>query len=102
MPPADLHETPQEYVLSAELPGLTTGDIHIDFQDGRLTVSGTRSERTPCEGYQRIERGHGSFRRTLQLPLPVDADQITADLRDGVLTVRCPKSSAAAQRIRIS
>jgi HSP20 family protein len=101
-PPVDLHETPREYILSAELPGLTTGDIRIDFRDGRLTFSGLRPERAPCEGYHRIERGYGSFSRTVQLPLPVDAERITADLRDGVLTVTCPKLETVAQRIQIS
>ena len=72
--------------------------------EGRLTLSGVRREReSPCEQFHRIERGHGSFSRTFQLPLPVDADRITADLRDGVLTVTCPKATdAAARRIHIS
>lgn len=102
-PPVDLYETPDEYVVAAEVPGLSQADIRIDFQDGRLTLSGTRPQGGPCENYHRIERGHGSFTRTFQLPLPVDREGINADLRDGVLTIRCPKSSeAGARRIRIS
>ena len=62
--------------------------------DGRLTLSGVRRERdAACEQYHRVERGHGSFSRTFQLPVPVDAERITADLRDGVLTVTCPKAA---------
>jgi HSP20 family protein len=49
-----------------------------------------------------VERGHGSFSRTFQLPIPVDAERITADLKDGILTVTCPKTDAPARSIDIS
>ena len=99
-PPVDLHETPGDYVIMAELPGVSRDDLHISMHDdGRLTLSGVRRERErPCEQYHRIERGHGTFSRTFHLLIPVDADRITADLRDGVLTVTCPKAADAAAR----
>lgn len=101
-PPVDLHETEDEYVLTAELPGLRRGDLDIRMQDGRLTLSGVRPERdSPCEQFHRVERGRGSFSRTFQLPVPVNADRITADLHDGVLTVTCPKAESPARRIDI-
>lgn len=104
VPPVDLHETPEQYVITAELPGLQREDLQIQMHDGRLTLSGVRRQRElACEQYHRVERGHGSFSRTFQLPMPVDADGITADLRDGVLTVICPKTAdPGARRIRIS
>jgi HSP20 family protein len=96
-PPVDLHETADDYVLTAELPGLTQQDIQIHVREQHLTIAGSRHERPAgCERYHRVERGHGSFSRTFQLPHPVDADHISAELRDGVLTVRCPK---AAERV---
>lgn len=103
-PPVDLYETAEAYVVVAELPGLTDRDLDVRYADGRLTLSGVRHERSgPCEEYHRVERGHGTFSRTFQLPLPVDGGAITADMRDGVLTVRCPKSPVAiARRVRIS
>jgi len=102
-PPVDLHETPDAYVVTAELPGLGREDIDIQFLDSRLTLSGVRRERPACEQYHRIERGHGAFSRTFQLPLPIDAEAITADLRDGVLTVVCPKTAEPnGRRIRIT
>ena len=59
-----------------------------------MTLSGVRPEReVACEQYHRVERGHGSFSRTFHLPVPVDADGILADLRDGILTVTCPKAN---------
>ena len=104
VPSVDLHETPGSYVITAELPGLQRSDLQIHMHEGRLTLSGVRREREQaCEQYHRVERGHGSFIRTFQLPVPVDADQIIADLHDGVLTVICPKSTeAGARRIDIS
>jgi HSP20 family protein len=99
VPPVDLVETPDEYVMTAELPGVGQDELQIEIRDGRLTLSGVRREQAGhCDQYHRVERGHGAFRRTFQLPLPVDADHIAADLRDGVLTVRCPKTAAAATR----
>jgi HSP20 family protein len=98
-PPVDLHETPDAYVLTAELPGLSRADLQIQFHDGRLILSGTRrAQAGTCEQFHRVERGHGSFTRTFQLPIPIDSDAIRADLDQGVLTITCPKSSDAASR----
>ena len=105
MAPVDLHETPDRYVITAELPGISQEDIQIHAHERRLTLSGGGRERElACEEFHRIERGHGAFSRTFQLPVPVDADGITADLRDGVLTVTCPKlpQDASTKRIRIT
>ena len=102
MPPVDLHETATEYVVTAELPGVRREDLQIHVHDGRITLSGVRRERgLPCEQYHRIERGHGSFSRTFQLPVPVDSDRVTADLADGVLIVTCPKADGGTRRIPI-
>lgn len=99
VPPVDLHETSDAYVLTAEVPGLKREDLQIQLQDGQLTVSGTRRERqVACEQFHRVERGHGSFSRSFHLPVPVDPDRVAADLRDGVLTVRCPKLDAGKPR----
>ena len=104
IPPIDVHETADEYVITAELPGLGRDDVRIQVRDGRLHIEGQRRERDlPCEQYHRIERGHGSFSRTFDLPLPVQAEQVSADLRDGVLTIVCPKAKeSGAHRIVVS
>jgi HSP20 family protein len=105
VPPIDVYETADRYVVSAELPGIQQSDIQIHLDDGRLTLSGVRPARDlACEQYHRIERGYGTFSRTFQLPVPVDANLVTADLRDGVLTVVCPKApqASAAKRITIT
>ena len=98
-PPVDLYETVDRYVLTAELPGLTREDLEIRFLDGQLQIQGQRpSARVPCEQYHRVERGHGPFLRRFALPAPVDADRISADLKDGVLTVTIPKAPSAVSR----
>ena len=104
IPPIDVHETAEDYVITAELPGLGREDVQIQVSDGRVQISGRRRERNiACEQYHRVERGHGTFSRTFALPLPVDADRVTADLRDGVLTVLCPKATEdAMRRIHVS
>jgi HSP20 family protein len=103
-PPVDVLETHDHFVVMVELPGLTQDDVQLQHHEGRLTISGVRHEReSPCEQFHRIERGHGSFSRTFQLPVPIDAERITADLRDGVLTITCPKANdSAARRIHVS
>ena len=107
-PPVDLYETATEFVLTAELPGLSRDQIEIHAEDNRIVIRGARASGpsgndVPCEQYHRVERGHGTFSRTFQLPLPVDEDRVTAELRDGVLTVVCPKAAeGSARRIRVS
>jgi len=104
IPPIDVHETAEDYVITAEVPGLGREDVQIDVREGHVQISGQRRERNlPCEQYHRVERGHGSFTRTFELPHPVDGTRVTADLRDGVLTVVCPKANGGtARRIRVS
>ena len=103
VPPIDLHETATDYVLTAELPGVRQEDVHIHLQDNRLTLAGSRPESRAYEQYHRVERGHGAFTRTFQLPQPVNGDAISADLKNGVLTVTCPKvAEPEPRRIRVS
>jgi HSP20 family protein len=87
----------------AELAGVERDDLSISMHDdGRLTVAGVRHERAG-EEYHRVERGHGTFSRTFHLPIAVEADRITADFRDGVLTVTCPKApEGGGRRINIT
>jgi HSP20 family protein len=98
-PPVDLYETADAYVVTAELPGLRREDIDIRYQNGHLSIQGTRrTPDVPCERYHRVERGHGSFLRRFALPLAVTIDAIGADLKDGVLTVTVPKAESARER----
>jgi HSP20 family protein len=93
VPPVDLVEADDHFVLKADLPGLSDGDVSIEVQEGTLTISGERAaEHEASErGWYRIERSFGSFGRSLTLPDGVDPDGISAHFDRGVLEVRIPK-----------
>ena len=103
-PAVDIRETPDRYIVTAEVAGMRRDELDIRVHDGVLTIAGTRQERNrPFEQYHRVERGHGSFSRSFQLPVPVNGDAVTADLRDGVLTIICPKAAdSPPRRIQVS
>ena len=106
-PPVDLFETANEYVLTAELPGLTRDQIDIHAEERRIVIRGARSadpgRDIPCEQYHRVERGHGRFSRAFSLPEIIDIDGITADLKDGILTISIPKAhDRGTRRIDVS
>jgi HSP20 family protein len=95
-PAVDLFETPEELVVSADLPGLNEKDIHVSITGDMLTIKGERQwspDVTPDSCY-RCERRFGKFELTLLLPIPVQSDQVKASYREGVLTVRLPKIEA--------
>jgi len=93
MPPMDLVESTGEFVLRADLPGLSEADVKIELEDSTLTVSGERKAETENErdGYLRVERATGTFQRSLTLPKGVDPEAVTASFDRGVLEVRIPK-----------
>ena len=93
VPAMDLAETEDSYVLKADLPGLSEGDVNVEVEDKVLTVSGERKaeHEDKGEGYVRVERSYGSFRRSLTLPEGIDADAVQATFENGVLEVRIPK-----------
>ena len=106
-PPVDLYETPSEFVLTAELPGLARDQIEIHAEDSRIVIRGARSagpgKEISCEQFHRVERGHGQFSRAFSLPEPIDVDAVSADLKDGVLTVTIPKANdRGSRRINVS
>jgi HSP20 family protein len=105
VPPMDLVEVEDHFVLRADLPGLSEGDVNIEVQDAALTISGERkAEHEQREkGWYRIERSFGSFSRSLTLPDGVDPERIEASFSDGVLEVRIPKpEERKPRRISIS
>jgi len=93
MPPMDLVETTDQYVLRADLPGLSDGDVNLQLEDNVLTLSGERKTEHDGqqEGYYRLERAFGAFSRSLTLPDGVAPDRIEAHFDRGVLEIRIPK-----------
>ena len=93
IPATDLVETDDHFVLKADLPGLTAADVNVEVKDNVLTLSGERKaeHEDKREGYVRVERAFGSFRRSLRLPEGVDPEAVQATFDNGVLEVRIPK-----------
>ena len=89
----DLVESGDQYVLHADLPGLSEQDINVELESGVLKISGERKSESPAEkgGYRRIERSYGSFSRSLTLPDGVNPDAVEASFDKGVLEVKIPK-----------
>ncbi|MGC9453615.1 MAG: Hsp20/alpha crystallin family protein [Phycisphaerae bacterium] len=99
-PALDISEREDSVVVQAEIPGMKRDDIDISVQDNHLTISGEKKESEEHkEGeYYHSERRYGTFRREIPLPAGVDADNVDATYRDGVLTVTLPKSEEAKPR----
>ena len=105
IPPVDLVEAEDHFVLKADLPGLGDGDVSIEVNDGTLSISGERKleHESNERGMHRIERAYGSFQRSLTLPDGVDPDAITAHFDRGVLEVSIPKpEERKPRRVEIS
>lgn len=99
-PAVDITETADEIVLEAELPGMKKEDIDISLSGETLTLSGQRKfeQAQHSEQYLRIERQYGSWRRSFQLEVAIEAAGITASYEDGVLTIHLPKAKTAVPR----
>ena len=104
-PKLDVTETKESVIVKAELPGVEQKDIVVSLQEGVLTIRGEKESQKEEKDkqYHRVERGRGSFTRTFQFATAIDASRATADLRDGILIVTCPKSpDQGTRRIRVS
>ena len=100
IPPMDLVETQDHFVLKADLPGMGEQDVSIELENNVLTIAGERKteHEEQHEGFYRLERATGSFSRALTLPEGIDAEAVTAAFDNGVLTVRIPKPEQAKPR----
>lgn len=106
-PAVDLAETADNIVVTCELPGMTAEDVEISLENNVLTIQGEKKEaRTEEDSERRYhlwERTYGAFRRSFTLPRTVDADKISAEFANGVLTITLPKTAEAkGRRIPIS
>ena len=93
-PRVDILETENEYLLLADLPGVDPKDVDLRFDNGELTVHGCRPSPHPGKGMALREHPATDYQRTFAVADTVAADRITAELKDGVLTVRMPKVEA--------
>jgi HSP20 family protein len=101
VPPVDIYQSgDHEVVLAAELPAMKREDIEITVDNGTLTIKGEKplSAEVKEDQFHRIERRYGSFSRSFSLPQTIDASRVSADYRDGVLTVKLPMREEATPR----
>ncbi len=101
MPPVDIFQTgDHELVLKAELPDMSREDIDINIENFVLTIKGEKkaSAEVKDEQYHHAERRYGSFSRSFSLPTTVDPNRVSAEFKNGVLTVRLPLREEAKPR----
>ncbi|MBF0456079.1 MAG: Hsp20/alpha crystallin family protein [Magnetococcales bacterium] len=96
----DIREDENHIVVKADLPGMEQKDIHVNVDNGMLTISGERKfdDEARKESYHRVERAYGRFSRTFQLPNTTDMGKIEATYKNGVLQVTLPKLEEAKPR----
>lgn len=107
VPAADVMESADSIVVTCELPGMSADDVEIHLENNVLTIQGekkeVRAEEDKDRRYHLWERTYGAFHRSFTLPRTVDADKISAEFANGVLTVTLPKTAEAkGRRIQIS
>jgi HSP20 family protein len=104
LPPVDIHEEANQFVLNVDLPGVDPKAVEITSDQGVLTIRGQRedSRKESREGFRRIERINGEFQRRFSLPESADAHNIKAKVANGVLEVSIPKlAQVQPQRIMV-
>lgn len=96
-PAVDVLETENELVVKADVPDVKLEDIDVRVENQTLSIKGERrfEEDSSAQGYHRIERSYGSFVRSFAVPNSVDTEKVSADYKNGVLTVKLPKKEAA-------
>jgi HSP20 family protein len=101
VPPVDIYENDKhELVIKAELPDVDRNDINLRVENNTLTISGEKKMETEVKEnqYRRVERSYGPFSRSFTLPQTVDANNIGAEYKNGILTVRLPLREEAKPR----
>lgn len=101
IPPVDIYQNgDHELVLKAELPDMTREQIDITVDNGTLTIKGEKKvgDDIKEEQFHRVERRYGSFSRSFSLPTTVDTAKVTAEYKNGVLTVRLPQREETKPR----
>ena len=99
-PAMDVHQTGDEIIVTASLPGLTAEDVDITITGQTLAIRGEfkADEKVERDQYLYRERRYGTFHRQVELPVRVQGDATTATFEDGVLTLRIPKAEEVKPR----
>jgi HSP20 family protein len=99
-PPMDISETPEEYTVVAEVPGIEPEEIDVTLEDHVLHIRGEKRPQRDVneQGYYRLERRYGPFERAVRIPANIDGDRIAATAREGLLRIALPKLPEARPR----
>lgn len=97
VPEVDIIENDKEYLIKAELPEIKREDVKVSVEKGVLTIQGERKQEKEEKGkkFHRIERSYGSFERSFTLPDDADTNKVSAEFKDGILSVHLAKSEKA-------
>lgn len=98
-PKLDVIEKDNEVLVKADIPGMDEKNLNVELKENILTISGKKeTERVKKDSrgdYEHFERSFGSFKRSVSLPDGIEADQVKAEYRKGVLTIQLPKGKQA-------
>ncbi len=101
-PSVDVIEEDEDVRIEVEAPGMTVDDLSVGITEDTVIVSGEKKpEEAEAGDVHRRERAYGSFRRTIRLPVEVDKENARASFKDGILTIRLPKSQAVVKKVEI-
>jgi HSP20 family protein len=94
-PSVDVTEDEKEYLISADAPGVKREDVKVTVQEGVLTIAGERKSEKEEKGkkFHKVERSYGSFSRSFTIPEDAEEDKLSAEFKEGVLTVHLPKTA---------
>jgi HSP20 family protein len=99
-PSCDVYEEGGQFVVKAELPGISRDEINLKVVDNNLVITGEKKSEEKIErsNYSRLERYHGSFSRSIALPEGLDTEHVKATCKDGILEVRIPRTEQSQVR----
>jgi len=101
-PSCNVSETAEEYRIEAELPGVKQEDLEVNVEERVLTLRGERREEREQKGKKvhRVESSYGSFMRSFTLPNDADEDKVSAEYKDGLLSLRIPRTAQQETKAR--
>jgi len=99
-PRADIEESDREYLVSVELPGIDKKDIKLQLENNRLVIKGEKKQEKEKReaNYISCERSYGSFQRIFDLPSGVKTNEVDAEFKDGILSVKLPKTEESKRK----
>jgi len=99
-PSVDVRESDEEFTIKAEIPGIDEKDVEVLVSDDTVTLKGEKKEEQEDKGkdYYRLERSYGSFHRVIPLPKGVNLEKVEATFKNGILTVKLPKTEEAQSK----